>query len=85
MDDRSIGLFGSLSVRLAGSQTPSTTPSRIAGIRNEVPYAKGTCNEREVKSIIERVRDGKKSTARRDIISGEATIRAKYRDSGKED
>lgn len=61
MDDRSIGLFGSLSVRLAGSQTPSTTPSRIAGIRNEVPYAKGTCNEREVKSIIERVRDGKKS------------------------
>lgn len=61
MDDRSIRLFGSLSVRLAGSQTPSTTPSRIAGIRNEVPYAKGTCNEREVKSIIERVRDGKKS------------------------
>lgn len=61
MDDRSIGLFGSLSVRLAGLQTPSTTPSRIAGIRNEVPYAKGTCNEREVKSIIERVRDGKKS------------------------
>lgn len=26
-----------------------------------------------------------RSTARRDIISGEATIRAKYRDSGKED
>lgn len=49
MDDRSIRLFGSLSVRLADLQTPSTTRRGIPGIRNQVRERR--CDECEMKSI----------------------------------
>lgn len=95
MDDRSIRLFGSVSVRprrFANSVDNSVENWRHT--KRSTKYAKGAGNEREVKSIIERARDGKKAveidpwladTSSRCIISGEATMRAKYRDSEKED
>lgn len=91
MDDRSIRLFGSVSVRprrFANSVDNSVENWRHT--KRSTKYAKGAGNEREVKSIIERARDGKKAveidpwladTSSRCIIS----MRAKYRDSVKED
>lgn len=72
MDDRSIRLFGSLSARLAGSQTPSTTRREFRAYETKYRTPKARCNEREVESIIERVRDGKNS------IHGVADLSSRY-------